>query len=93
MMNVTRLMVNLKKKQQEKFARLVENNPKLKGDNSSDLANIEYLLHLGCFLRVFKDLIILSTCCYFFGMIFKVVADLVCGEKDIHGQCMENSQT
>ena len=92
MMNVTRFMITLKKKQQENFAREVEKNPRLKNNqNNSDYTKIEYLLHLGCFLRVFKDLIIISTCCYFFGMIFKVVADLVCGDQDVHGQCIVNT--
>ena len=89
--NITRFMVKLKKIKQEKFERQIANDPELGSHNLSDYTDISSMLYLGYSLRIFKLLILITTCNYFFGMIFKVVADLECGEMNADGECQENS--
>ena len=87
-------MVKLKKIKQERFERQIANvleNSELGSNNLTDYTDISSMLYLGYFLRIFKLLILITTSNYFFGMIFKVVADLECGDVNADGECQENS--
>ena len=65
-----------KDKQSKYLCELIENDPKAANSIEIDQVGIQKILMMSYFLKIVKIVIIIGSCSYFFGMIFKFVIEI-----------------
>ena len=70
-------MEKVKKYYQDSLQKLVDQNPRIANDIDADHNNIEKILNISYFLKIFKLVLIILNISYLLGIMWLVMCDLI----------------